>query len=318
MATEAHCAYCFESLAASLEKRKPLSLRQIEELWEQYQNGGGEDPASAQLKAENGGSGGDDEMEDASEHQPADENSGPYKPAPISRLLNTPASSSSSSVPSAASSTPSLNTASSTSKSSSRSSLFSLPKRLSRSKKSTTESSDVEEYPLFVTWNTISSRGNKSLRGCIGTFEPQELRDGLRSYALTSAFEDSRFHPITARELSSLECGVTLLTNFESISDPMDWTIGTHGLRISFVHSNRRYGATYLPDVAREQGWSKEETIVSLMRKAGWNGRSSEWRSVRDLGVVRYQGRKATVGWREWGEWRGWVTDTGREEDIDV
>jgi AMMECR1 domain-containing protein len=41
-------------------------------------------------------------------------------------------------------------------------------------------------YPLFVTWDTINSRGTKSLRGCIGTFEPQELDDGLRSYALTS------------------------------------------------------------------------------------------------------------------------------------
>jgi AMMECR1 domain-containing protein len=41
-------------------------------------------------------------------------------------------------------------------------------------------------YPLFVTWNTLSSSGHKSLRGCIGTFEAQELAFGLKSYALTS------------------------------------------------------------------------------------------------------------------------------------
>ena len=81
--------------------------------------------------------------------------------------------------------------------------------------------------------------------------------------------------PITQRELSALECSVTLLTDFESISDPMDWQIGKHGLRINFTHNGRRYGSTYLPDVAREQAWTKEETLISLMRKAGWNGRRS-------------------------------------------
>lgn len=46
---------------------------------------------------------------------------------------------------------------------------------------------DVERrFPLFVTWNTLSRRGLKTLRGCIGTFEPLALEEGLRSYALTS------------------------------------------------------------------------------------------------------------------------------------
>jgi AMMECR1 domain-containing protein len=88
----------------------------------------------------------------------------------------------------------------------------------------------------------------------------------------------------------------------------MDWEIGTHGLRISFMHHNRRYGATYLPDVAREQGWTKEETLVSLMRKAGWNGKKDEWRKV-ELSVVRYQGKKVALEYGEWKEWRDWVDE---------
>lgn len=53
----------------------------------------------------------------------------------------------------------------------------------------TTPSEQPERrYPLFVTWNTISKHGQKSLRGCIGTFEPHELSKGLREYALTSYF----------------------------------------------------------------------------------------------------------------------------------
>jgi uncharacterized protein (TIGR00296 family) len=117
------------------------------------------------------------------------------------------------------------------------------------------------------------------------------------------------------KEVPSLECSVTLLTDFEPIKDPMDWQIGKHGLRINFVHNGRRYGSTYLPDVAQEQGWTKEETIISLMRKAGWNGRKDEWRRVSDLKVVRYQGRRTALGYREWRDFRDWVEETGQEPD---
>jgi len=40
------------------------------------------------------------------------------------------------------------------------------------------------QYPLFVTWNTVSSRGAKRLRGCIGTFEPHPLECCLNKYAI--------------------------------------------------------------------------------------------------------------------------------------
>jgi hypothetical protein len=175
MATTAHCAFCFECLSGSLEKRKPLSLQEVEGLWEQYESAGDDEVEQA----------GTEEAETEAASKPTTE---PYKPAAISRLLNTSGSSSSSSnVPSASSSTPSLATASSSSaasRSSSRTSLFSLPKGLSRGVKKT--GADVEAYPLFVTWNTVSKSGRVSLRGCIGTFEAQELDDGLRDYALTS------------------------------------------------------------------------------------------------------------------------------------
>lgn len=89
----------------------------------------------------------------------------------------------------------------------------------------------------------------------------------------------------------------------------MAWEIGKHGLRISFTYHSRRYGATYLPDVARDQGWTKEETLVSLMRKAGWNGRRDDWRKVGDLNVVTYQGLKVSIHYRQWREWRDWVEE---------
>ncbi|KAI2631215.1 AMMECR1 domain-containing protein [Xylaria nigripes] len=164
------------------------------------------------------------------------------------------------------------------------------------------------EYPLFVTWNTVSSSsGHSWLRGCIGTFEAQELDEGLSSYALASAIDDRRFEPISKEEISSLEVCVTLLVNFEDCNDAMDWVLGTHGIRISFVDRGRRYGATYLPDVAPEQGWTKEETLVSLMRKAGWTGRKDKWQDVDHLTVVRYQGKKESVRYLDYKSWCDWV-----------
>lgn len=104
---------------------------------------------------------------------------------------------------------------------------------------------------------------------------------------------------------------MTLLTDFSTpTKDPMDWTLGKHGLRISFSNHGRRYGATYLPDVAREQGWTKEETLISLMRKAGWSDSSRSWQKTWRDGkaeLVRYEGKQVGLQYDEWKAWRDWV-----------
>lgn len=142
------------------------------------------------------------------------------------------------------------------------------------------------------------------------------------------AFDDTRFSPIPKSLLPSLSCSLTLLSSFEPCTNALDWALGTHGIRISFVHRGRRYGATYLPDVAVEQGWSKEETVESLMRKAGWDGGSAArrllragngaapWDQVGDFRTVRYQGLKASASYAEWQEWRDWVLSLDDGEEI--
>lgn len=104
------------------------------------------------------------------------------------------------------------------------------------------------------------------------------------------------------------------MTDFEPASDPMDWQLGTHGIRISFSANGRRYGATYLPDVASEQGWTKDETIISLMHKAGWSGHGADWKKTPDLKVIRYQGKKCSLSYSDWKTWRDWVEETGQVE----
>ncbi|KAI0880513.1 AMMECR1 domain-containing protein [Annulohypoxylon maeteangense] len=273
MATVEHCLYCFETLVAYFERRKPLDLEEIQESYEEY---------SKELEA----AALSDKTESLEKRIPA-----------LRRVADSNDSGSSASSPASGSSM-SLSTETAAT------STDSLPD----------SEPPITESPLFVTWNTVDpDSDDTSLRGCIGTFEAQELDDGLSSYAITSAIHDTRFNPMSQRELPSLEVAVTLLTNFEDCDDEMDWEIGTHGIRISFTDRGRRFGATYLPDVAAEQGWTKEETLVSLMRKANWGGRRDKWQSV-NLNVVRYQGKKKSIRYPEYKRWRDWVDRKSEEE----
>jgi len=206
-----------------------------------------------------------------------------------------------------------------------------------------------DKFPLFVTWNTrrYSASGNGGwstrLRGCIGTFDAQPLRTALREYALLSAFRDHRFPKMELRELPALECGISLLTDFEDAASYLDWTVGTHGIQVSFAPPPsssqqppsdapsplssaislvvprlsmpmRTLSATYLPEVAPDQGWDRIDAVDSAIRKAGWDGRISEdlRRSVR---VRRYQSRKCVVSWDEFVEWRA---ERGAPVDLDA
>ncbi|KAJ2237018.1 hypothetical protein H4R99_001232 [Coemansia sp. RSA 1722] len=157
------------------------------------------------------------------------------------------------------------------------------------------------EYPLFVTWDKHSSRdGDSRLRGCIGNFSPMELSNGLRDYALTSALHDSRFRPISLREVPFLSCTVSLLTDFEKAKDCMDWEVGKHGVWIEF-RGNRgeRRTATFLPQIASEQGWSKTETIDHLLRKGGYQGPVGDdvYEAIK---LTRYQSQKAELSYDDY------------------
>jgi uncharacterized protein (TIGR00296 family) len=307
MATVEHCLYCFEALAADLEKRTPMTLYQVQASWADYpkglEDGEGGALSEQEVEADDGGSSEASEQE-ASSSQPTRPKLN--NPA-VSRLNNnnttgtsTPSSASSTSLaPSTTASTP----ASSTYSPSPSFTPIGIGRRTSQ------RSHTISESPLFVTWNKTSPNTAPRLRGCIGTFESQPLAQGLASYALTSALGDTRFNPVTLSELPKLEVSVTLLTDFETCSDPMDWELGVHGLKVSFYHHHKRYGATYLPDVAVEQGWTKEETLLSLMRKAGWWGRREKWREVGDLKVVKYQGKKESVDYEEYRKWKEWVEE---------
>lgn len=308
MATVEHCLYCFESLVAELEGREPMALDDVQKSYAEY---------AAHLTSDDDD--GDDEADEKT--------SQPKKKIPALRRLV-------GSAPSDNSLPSSTGSASSSSSSTSLSANTDATSITSTTTGTTTPVTDPEaEYPLFVTWNKLSpgssssrsdgdsgDEGEYDLRGCIGTFEAQPLAAGLSSYAVIAALHDSRFPRVTARELPSLQCAVTLLTRFEDRGPAiLDWEVGVHGIRISFRSGGgRRLGATYLPDVAREQGWTREQALVSLMRKAGWEGPRARWREAAEAGgmkLVRYRGDKEAVSYGEYKAWREWVDECSGEKE---
>lgn len=154
-----------------------------------------------------------------------------------------------------------------------------------------------DPYPLFVTWKIGR---DKRLRGCMGTFSHLNLHAGLREYAATSAFKDSRFQPVGSEELARLSVSVSILRHFEEGRDYKDWDINKHGIRIDFCNERgARKTATYLPGVASEQGWDHDKTIDSLLRKGGYKGVvNNEMR--RSVKLTRYQSEQASVSYSEY------------------
>lgn len=114
---------------------------------------------------------------------------------------------------------------------------------------------------------TLKIRGR--LRGCIGRFVSDiPLYRLVSEMAISSATEDPRFEfdRIKPTELGLLEIEISVLSPLEMIQDPLDFELGKHGIYIKKGH----HIGCFLPQVATETGWSKEEFLSQCCRsKAG-------------------------------------------------
>jgi AmmeMemoRadiSam system protein A len=111
---------------------------------------------------------------------------------------------------------------------------------------------------------TLKKRGN--LRGCIGRMVPDRpLAELVGAMALESAFEDTRFNPVTLRELPDLEVEISVLTPMQRVAGAGDIVVGRDGV---LLQKGGR-SAVFLPQVATEQGWTRDEMLDHLSMKAG-------------------------------------------------
>jgi AmmeMemoRadiSam system protein B/AmmeMemoRadiSam system protein A len=111
-----------------------------------------------------------------------------------------------------------------------------------------------------------------ALRGCIGRFiSADPLYEVVKASAISSAFEDPRFSPLTKDEYRKTDIEITVLGPLKKISNINEIILGKHGI---YIKKGTRAG-TMLPQVAIENGWTVEEFLGYTSRdKAGigWDG----------------------------------------------
>jgi AmmeMemoRadiSam system protein A len=111
-----------------------------------------------------------------------------------------------------------------------------------------------ERHGCFV---TLTNRGR--LRGCIGTFHPTKPLARQVIEMAAAAARDPRFaaNPVTRKEVPNLKIQVSVLSELAPIANPLDLELGVHGI---YVICGRSAGC-FLPEVAAETGWTKEEFL---------------------------------------------------------
>ena len=129
--------------------------------------------------------------------------------------------------------------------------------------------SDALKTPCgaFVTLNK-----HGVLRGCIGRFDASEpLYKVVEEMAVASSTQDYRFKPVEEAEVKDLKIEISVLTPMRKISSIDEFQLGKHGI---YIRKGFRSG-TFLPQVAQETGWTKEEFLGHCAQdKAGigWEG----------------------------------------------
>jgi len=125
----------------------------------------------------------------------------------------------------------------------------------------------------------VTLKNGEQLRGCIGQFISEEpLIELIVEMARASAAGDPRFldDPITPDELSELDVEISVLSPLQRTKKPLDLRLGVDGIYIRKGYAS----GCFLPQVATETGWSKEEFLsYCCSHKAGLP--PDEWKDPR-------------------------------------
>ena len=115
----------------------------------------------------------------------------------------------------------------------------------------------------------VTLKNRDRLRGCIGRFVSDgPLIELVVEMAKASATGDPRFFadPITVGELENLDVEISVLSPLKRTDDPLSLKLGVDGI---YIKKGRASGC-FLPQVATETGWSKEEFLsCCCAHKAG-------------------------------------------------
>ena len=122
----------------------------------------------------------------------------------------------------------------------------------------------------------VSLHKHGRLRGCIGHFgEDYELFRIVAEMARAAAFDDPRFPELQRNELDDVDIEISVLTPMRRIQSLDEFELHRHGI---YIRKGYRSG-TFLPQVADEVNWTKDEFVSHCSQdKAGlgWDG----WRDA--------------------------------------
>lgn len=112
----------------------------------------------------------------------------------------------------------------------------------------------------------VTLRKDGDLRGCIGYIAPMDtLYRQVYALARQAAFHDWRFPPLGEDELAKVRIEVSVLSPMKDIAGLDEFVPSRDGILMTC----RGHRAVFLPEVADETGWTKDEMLAALSRKAG-------------------------------------------------
>jgi AmmeMemoRadiSam system protein B/AmmeMemoRadiSam system protein A len=124
----------------------------------------------------------------------------------------------------------------------------------------------------------VTLKRGGQLRGCIGYILPKKpLYQAVLENGVNAARNDHRFYPVAPEELDDMEIEVSVLSPPEPIPSYEQFRVGEQGI----ILSKDGHQAVFLPEVAPEQGWSRDETLTHLAQKAGLP--ADAWRKGADF-----------------------------------
>jgi AmmeMemoRadiSam system protein A len=110
----------------------------------------------------------------------------------------------------------------------------------------------------------VTIRKNGELRGCIGTFEASmPLWQAIPERTLAAATADPRFAALRAAE-GPVSIEISVLTPLKRLASWHEFRLGDGAVLMLGENAG-----TFLPQVASEMHWSRQQFLENLARKAG-------------------------------------------------
>ena len=130
---------------------------------------------------------------------------------------------------------------------------------------------------------SLHRRDTHALRGCIGLLDTgRPFRDSLLS-AAESVIGDPRFlaQPVTRHELPELEIEVTFIGPLQKAKSVLDFEPLRDGVHLTLQGRS----GLFLPQVARQTGWTRQQLLSRLctekigLPESAWNDPAAELRT---------------------------------------